>query len=248
MKNRKNLRIVSLVLAIVFVASVCVFADPDSREQPNRATVTTYFDVNYEPGYIYTMVNNAGSTYGSVPAPTRSGYVFLGWFPESFGEDDEITGSTIVPTESRTVYAHWAVPRGLYNVGSGKMLNIDGSNLTWLYNGMNVTVWQNSGSNEQKWLYDNCQNKFYIKSYVDRAFGLNAYRSGDPWNCNIRSVIGNETDAQVRWSYTPTPDWSGYSLIELKNYGLFLTAGGSANGSNVYWAPYDAGNSYQYWY
>ncbi len=38
MKSRKkNLRMISLVLAIVFVASVCVFADPDSREQPNRA-------------------------------------------------------------------------------------------------------------------------------------------------------------------------------------------------------------------
>ena len=201
MKSRKKyLRIVSLVLAIVFVASVCVFADPDSREQPNRATVTTTFHAmggSVSPSYTLNVV---GSTYGTVPVPTKSGYVFMGWFPEPYVEGIEITGNSIVPSENVTVYAHWAMPARLFNLASGKCLNIDGSNLTYLYNGMNVTVWQDSGSNEQKWLKDECVERFYMRSYVDR------------------------------------------------NYGLVLTAGGSSNGSNVYWAPYDLGNSYQYWY
>ena len=46
-----------------------------------------------------------GETVGTLPVPTRSGYVFDGWFTLTEG-GDEISAST-VPTGDTTYYAHW---------------------------------------------------------------------------------------------------------------------------------------------
>ena len=49
-----------------------------------------------------------GSTYGSLPTPTRSGYEFKGWFTESSG-GSQVTAQTIVnKTAKHTLYARWA--------------------------------------------------------------------------------------------------------------------------------------------
>lgn len=39
----------------------------------------------------------------------------------------------------------------LTNVGANKCLNIYGSNSTSLSHGINVVIWADSGTNEQKW-------------------------------------------------------------------------------------------------
>lgn len=47
------------------------------------------------------------SVYGTLPVPTRSGYIFNGWFTKSSG-GTKITDSTIVSiTANQTLYAHW---------------------------------------------------------------------------------------------------------------------------------------------
>ena len=242
------IRSITLILIIALIGTSCVFADESESKGQDRWTMTiTTFDAN--GGYCGTgfTSNQPGTSYGTMPVPTRSGYVFTGWFPDGYGETIEVTGSSTVPSQDRTLYAHWGYPRTLHNIGADKYLNIDGSNLTSLYNGMNITVWSNSGSNEQKWLWDGCIERYYMKSYVDRNYGLNVHRSGNPYNCNIRKVIGNEADAQLYWIPVPLGgSFIGY-LVKLRNYDLYLTAGGSTNGSNVYWAPRDVNNDYQLW-
>lgn len=126
------------------------------------------------------------------------------------------------------------------NVGAGKCLNISGDNITSLSNGMNVTLWSNSGTNEQKW-NTSLGSNVYIKSVVDSQYGLNVYRSGNPYNCNIYKIAGNETDAAI----DIVPSGSSYK-IKLHNYGLYLTVGASTNGTNVYWAE-SSTSSYQNW-
>lgn len=261
MKSRKKyLRIVSLVLAIVFVASVCVFADPDSREQQTRLNVTTFYDAGDGSVYPTYTSNQVGSTYGSLPVPTRAGFYFMGWYPAQYTEGVEVTADSTVPYGNRTLYAHWAGCQTLYNLGAQEYgnqnygtlinLNIDGSNLTYLYNGMNITGWTNSGSNEQKWFFPEGDywSCMYLRSYVDRKFGTNAYRSGSPWNCNIRRIAGNETDAQLITQTGYTTDGTPGVIFKLKNYSdCVLTLGGSTNGSNVYWTARSVLNNYQIW-
>ena len=150
----------------------------------------------------------------------------------------------MVPNADVTLYAHWAYIINLWNIGADAGLNIYGSNLTSLYNGINVTVWEFTASDEQKWLISAIDNTIdiYIRSYIDRDYGLNVYRWGSPWNCTMHQVIGNETDAQIFLDWT----WDGYYNWILTNYKLHLTAAGTANGSNVYWTDYNY-TTFQKW-
>lgn len=127
------------------------------------------------------------------------------------------------------------------NVGASKCLNIYGDGLTSLYNEINVTLWEDSGTNEQKWVVSELGDNVYIKSVIDTAYGLNVYRMGDPYNCNIYKIAGNETDALVDIIAS-----GSYYKVKLHNYNLYLTVGSSSNGANVYWAA-SSNSNYQKW-
>lgn len=187
--------------------------------------------------YVYP-----GESYGLLPTPTCSGYTFVGWFPEEFMEGTEVTSDTIVTnTENHTLYAHWGSRFKITNIGANKCLNIYGDNVTVLSNNQNVTLWSDSGTNEQKWLIAGSGTQKYIRSVIDKRYGLNVYRSGSPYNCDVYPIIGNEQDAQIDMVYAT----NGYK-IKLHNYDLYLTAGSSVDGANVYWAA-DNGSDYQRW-
>ncbi len=119
---------------------------------------------------------------------------------------------------------------------AGKCLNIYGDNLTSLSNNRNVCIWTDSGSNEQKWTIQTIGTGVYIQAYIDHAFGLNVYRSGDPWNCDIHTISNNETDAKVDIIET-----TGGYYIKLHNYNMYLTVTSSQDGGNVCWDDYTGG-------
>ena len=47
------------------------------------------------------------ASLGTLPVPTRTGYIFTGWYTSASG-GSEVTSSTIMTSESMTIYAHWA--------------------------------------------------------------------------------------------------------------------------------------------
>ena len=65
----------------------------------------------------------------------------------------------------------------------------------------NVTIWLESDTNEQKWEMPEVQlGLLYvgpIRSVINRDYGLNVYRTGNPYNCDLYPVSGNETDSDV---------------------------------------------------
>lgn len=128
----------------------------------------------------------------------------------------------------------------IINVGANKALNISGSDLkgTSLYDNRNVALWTRSGSGEQAWILDSKTSPDGIRSYLNRKFGLNAYRnSTSKYKCDIHTVEGNETDSDVTISTV-----SGGYKIKLKNYNMYLTADGTSNGASVSWAPSSTSN------
>lgn len=128
------------------------------------------------------------------------------------------------------------------NVGANKCLNIYGDNVTSLSNNQNVTLWDDSNTNEQKWSITYLGSGVYVRSIINTAFGLNVYRSGSPWNCDVYPISGNETDAKINF----IASGSNYK-IQLANYpSYYLTVGASGNGANVYWTASN-GSSYQLW-
>lgn len=117
------------------------------------------------------------------------------------------------------------------SVSAGKCLNIYGNNVSSLYNNQSVCLWADSNTNEQKWEIETLGSNVYVRSVIDNAYGLNVYRSGCPWDCDVHRISGNETDARINFIKV-----GEYYKIQLKNYSsYYLTAGGTTNGANVYW-------------
>lgn len=48
----------------------------------------------------------AGSTYGTLPTPTKANYRFLGWFTAASG-GTKVSSSTVMAASNVTIYAHW---------------------------------------------------------------------------------------------------------------------------------------------
>ena len=51
---------------------------------------------------------SSGSTYGTLPTPTRSGYTFKGWYTAASG-GSQVSSSTKMGTSNTTIYAQWTV-------------------------------------------------------------------------------------------------------------------------------------------
>ena len=80
--------------------------------QANTYTVTFNTNGGDTSNSVATVTYN--STYGTMPEPTKTGYVFMGWFTDA-SEGTKITSTTTVTiTSNQTLYAHWR-PIG-YNV------------------------------------------------------------------------------------------------------------------------------------
>ena len=89
---------------------------------PNDYNVT--FDVNGGndlPQGQESKVVTYDSTYGTLPAPTRSHYGFLGWFTDRTGGEQVTDGTVVSITNGQTLYAHWVelkyIPDTVFNFG-----------------------------------------------------------------------------------------------------------------------------------
>lgn len=72
-------------------------------------TYTIIFDPNGGSVPTTNKIVAYGSTYGSLPTPTRTGYTSTGWYTSASG-GARVTDATIVTaTTDHTLYAHWAV-------------------------------------------------------------------------------------------------------------------------------------------
>ena len=75
--------------------------------QFRTATYTVTFNANGGSVSTSSKTVTYGSTYGTLPTPTRTGYTFAGWYTAASG-GSQVTSSTPVTTASNhTLYAHW---------------------------------------------------------------------------------------------------------------------------------------------
>jgi uncharacterized repeat protein (TIGR02543 family) len=79
------------------------------RPSTRTTVVSVKLDVNGKGAKCSrsTIAVKKGSTYGSLPTPTRSGYTFEGWYTAK-SKGAKITTKTKVTTDkTHTLYAHW---------------------------------------------------------------------------------------------------------------------------------------------
>lgn len=211
-----------------------------STSYPNNRFRLAFYNSSYNlilrTGYLnatsqtltssqWTQIKNSGSTVYCCVETYQTSSPQTGWYYSNMITLNLSTSGTYRIT----------------NVATGKCLNIYGDNVTSLYNHQNVCLWSNSGTNEQKWYVTSIGNGAYIKSIINQSFGLNVYRTGSPWNCDLLTISGNETDSQVDFIST-----SGGYKIKLHNYDLYLSADSSWDGANVYWSA-SSSSLYQVW-
>lgn len=125
------------------------------------------------------------------------------------------------------------------NVGAKKVLTIQGSNIkgTSLYDNRSVSLKASSGTYEQFWIIPNTGNSEYVRAYLNRIFGLNINTGGSKKKCDIHTIEGNETDAQIGIEHI-----SGGYRLKMMNHNLYLTADGTTDGATVSWAPASTSN------
>ncbi len=81
-----------------------------SKKVTTTQPVTVKYTLTYNPngGSVSptSKTLNEGSTYGSLPTPTRSGYTFKGWYTSIDGGNKVATTTKI--NGNTTIYAHWS--------------------------------------------------------------------------------------------------------------------------------------------
>ncbi len=193
-------------------------------------SVTVSFHDGYNSDNAQTIASKEvtyGEKYGTLPQPTRSGYIFAGWWPERNLESTEYTSESIVNTiNDHTLYAHWAKKYFLYNTGVEEFIRVPG-NLSALSNGVPVTAAIGTTDNYQ-WLISDITGKRLIRSLVDPAYGLSSLCTEDCCNCAVYETLGNEGSAAVNFS----EDDQG-TRIQLNDSGVYLSVN---NAGNVFWS------------
>ena len=92
-----------------FTANATVYAQWEANTSPPASTTYTItFDANGGNALTPNTANTGtDGKLASLPTPTRSGYVFNGWFTAATG-GSEVTTSTVF-TANTTVYAQWTI-------------------------------------------------------------------------------------------------------------------------------------------
>ena len=78
------------------------------------ATYTVTFDANGGSVDTPSKPVTYSMTYGNLPVPTRTDYVFSGWYTDKTNGTKISEGSKVTITANQTLYAHWT--DGTYNV------------------------------------------------------------------------------------------------------------------------------------
>ncbi len=101
---------------LIFAAVFCIIA-PASFAYGASQTYTLTFDsnCNNDNSYTTSITTKAvaqGDSYGVLPAPTRKGYAFDGWYTAATG-GTAVSATTTMGSSNATVYAHWTASQSL---------------------------------------------------------------------------------------------------------------------------------------
>lgn len=94
---------------------------------------TVYYNANGGSVSSSSKTVTYGSTYGTLPTPTRTGYGFIGWYTSAIGGSQITNSSTVSITANQTLYAHWTTGN-IYTVsfdGNGGSVSSSSKTVTY---------------------------------------------------------------------------------------------------------------------
>ncbi|WP_461257809.1 family 43 glycosylhydrolase [Treponema sp. R80B11-R83G3] len=214
MKTKEKSAVCSMAVVLLFAVVLVLLPGCGKEEETPQVTVT--FNLGYEgaqntPGPI-TIAKN-GTLGNNLPAPTRSGYEFAGWFSSN---KDEYKAQTPI-ADNITLTAEWAT------LPPEEASLFDDVTLATPYKGYNdgnPVFTQNFGADPFALVYD---NKVYI------------YMTGDTPVPNESGVIPQNTYDNINILRVV----SSYDMVNWTEYPAIKAAGtqGAATWAVRSWAP-----------
>lgn len=124
-------------------------------------TYTVSFNANGGQVSVNSKSVTSGSTYGTLPTPSRSGYTFDGWYTAKSG-GSQVTASTKVElTNNQTLYAHWTVASKSYTItfdANGGSVSKSSMTVTYGKKYGTLPTPKRSGYTFNFWYYDDSSN------------------------------------------------------------------------------------------
>ena len=77
----------------------------EAKWEANKVNVT--FDYNYESAQTTTVEQTYHDYYKFPTEPTRTGYIFLGWFEDKENGEEVLANTYVTNEQVHTLYAHW---------------------------------------------------------------------------------------------------------------------------------------------
>lgn len=104
----KKLKFGIMLLVILTIIVVLVACQPSNPTPHPAGKVTVVFELNGGEMSEATSVQVDNGSYLQLPVPTRTGYVFMGWFAGEGVNAGQVTNATAI-TQDITITAHWKV-------------------------------------------------------------------------------------------------------------------------------------------
>lgn len=208
-------------------------------------TYTVTFDANGGTCSTTSKTVSYGSTYGTLPTPTRSGYIFKGWGTSKTYAN--VTSTTTVSiTAAQTLYAVWAVnvtidPNGgsYYQSSSGSWVLKSGSWTTTAVVGSSTVVSCIYTKEELDELYSNAnvygtwtitlpfKTGYTFKEWAITSGSATFGTGGGPFGSNVATYVYPTTSCTVQAQWTANTYTVTYN-------GNGATGGSTANSSHTY--------------
>ena len=182
-------------------------------------TFTVTFNANGGSVDTASKTVTYGSTYGTLPTPTYTGYTFAGWYTSASGGSKITSSSTVSITSNQTLYAHWTAKSVTlsFNANGGTVSTASktvtyGSKLGTLptptYTGHTFTGWYTSASGGTRVTSDT------VSSYISNAtvyahWGENSYTVTLNPNGGTVSTTSISVDYDEPYGDLPTPSYTG---------------------------------------
>ena len=190
---------------------------------------TVYFNANGGNSSTESKEVYYGRNYGTLPTPSRTGYVFDGWYSSLGGGENITTEDTVRITAALTLYAHWTVkqPAITFDGNGGEVIangeKIDNYTFPLAYGstygilpeavreGYTFAGWYTSATGGSE-IYSSSVNTATISDTIYAH-----------WNGNVYSVQFNANGGTVstatlnytygeNYGYLPTPEKENYTF------------------------------------